>query len=358
MLKRLLVLVMVIAVVMAMVVGCGQSGTPEEKPGTETPSEQPSETPDQEKPSDDEPLHIGYVCNFMSHEWYQNVTKGAQRRAEDLGIKLEIADADNDSAQQVSFAENFIAKGVDVLALTPVDATTLVPVVEAAKEKGIIVVTETNPVGGGEVTTVGNDNKAGGKLAGQWLGQYAKDNNIDLKVLVIGFPNFEDCRLRVEGFKEGLEESGGNYTIVQEVDSQGGKELALQVSTDALTANPDINAIFGINDDSTQGGIMAYESVGLDMDKLVAVGYGLEGIVGREALLNNTPVKAEMAMFPDFVGACLVDACLKAFNGEELPERYLTPIAMVTAENYSEFYTQQGDEWVMNFDAVEALLNK
>ncbi|MEG0693208.1 MAG: sugar ABC transporter substrate-binding protein, partial [Oscillospiraceae bacterium] len=287
------------------------------------------------KPADGEALSIGYVCNFLSHEWYQNVSNGVKHRAEELGYKLDIADANNDAAQQVSFAENFIAKGVDVLMLTPVDAKALGPVVKQATDAGIIVITESNPVGG-EATCVGTDNKLAGKKAGEWYGAYGKENNIDLQLLLIGFPNFDDCRQRIEGFKEGIEASGAKYTIVQEVDSQGGKEKALQVSTDACTANPNINAIYGINDDSTQGGIQGYKSAGLDVKNLSAVGYGLEGVVGREALLNYTPIIAELA-------------------GTKLPERYLTPTTMVTPDNYEDFYTKDGDKWVMNFDAVRAL---
>ena len=187
------------------------------------------------------------------------------------------------------------------------------------------------------------------------MGEYAKENNMELNLLIVGFPNFEDCRLRVEGFKEGLEESGANYTIKQEVDSQGLKEKALAVSTDALTANPDINAIFGINDDSTQGAIQAYKSSGLDMDKLVAVGFGLEGSVGREALLNNTPIKAELAMFPEYAGASLVEAAVKAYKGEELPERVITPTVMITPDTYTDYYKQQGDDWILDFSVVDAL---
>lgn len=317
-------------------------------------TEAPAASTEGEAPAGDT-ITIGYVCNFMSHEWYQNVTAGAKRRAEELGVSIEIADANLDANQQVSFAENYIAMGVDVLALTPVDATTLGPIIKQAQDQGIIVVTESNPVGG-ETTCVGADNYESGYLAGKWMGEYGIEKSIDLNILVVGYPNFEDCRQRVEGFKKGLEESGATYTIAQEVDSQGGKERSLEVSTDALTANPDVNAIFGINDDSTQGAIQAYKSVGLDESKLVAVGYGLEGVVGREALLNNTPIKAELAMFPDFVGACIVDAAVKAVNGETLPERYSTPSTMVTPETYSDFYKQEGDQWVLDFAAVEALM--
>ncbi len=365
--KKVLSIVVVVVLAVALFASCAapapapapaSEAPASEAPASEAPaSEAPaSEAPASEEPAGDAPtgFSVGYVCNFMSHEWYQNVCNGAKVRAEELGIKLEIADANNDSAQQVAFAENFIAKKVDVLILTPVDAKALGPVVKQATDAGIKVITESNPVGG-ELTTVGADNKAAGAQAGEWFGNYGKENNLDLQFLLVGFPNFEDCRLRIEGFKEGLEKSGGKYTIVQEVDSQGGKEKALQVSTDACTANPNINAIFGINDDSTQGGIQGYKSAGLDTGVLSALGFGLEGVVGREALLNKTPIVAELAMFPDFVGACTIDAAVDAMAGKDLPERYFTPTTVVTPDTYKDFYTQEGDKWVLNFEAVRAL---
>ncbi|HHV98384.1 MAG TPA: sugar ABC transporter substrate-binding protein [Clostridiaceae bacterium] len=356
--KKVLAILLLMFFVLSMAVGCAQKET--NQPANQTSKTDETSKADETAKTDGaeqtsgKKIKIGYVCNFMNAEWYQNVIKGAKHKAAQLGVDIDVADANNDSAQQVSFAENLMAQGIDVLALTPVDAKTLKPVIESAKAKGIAVVTESNPVGG-EATTVGADNKAAGKMAGLWMGEYAKKNNMELKLLIVGFPNFEDCRLRVEGFKEGLEETGAKYTIKQEVDSQGLKEKALAVSTDALTANPDINAIFGINDDSTQGAIQAYKSSGLDMSKLVAVGFGLEGSVGREALLNNTPIKAELAMFPEYVGALLVESCVKAYNGEKLPERLVTPTTMITPDTYKDFYKQEGNDWMLDFSAVEAI---
>ena len=44
---------------------------------------------------DDAPgkLKIGYVINFMSHEWYQNISKSATARAAELDVELIVADA-------------------------------------------------------------------------------------------------------------------------------------------------------------------------------------------------------------------------------------------------------------------------
>jgi ABC-type sugar transport system substrate-binding protein len=304
---------------------------------------------------DDGRLKVGYVVNFMSHEWYQNICRAAEARAVQLDVDIVIADANLDIAAQVSKAENLIAQGVDVLVLTPVDAKALGPVVAEANRRGIHVLTESNPVEG-SLSYVGIDNKAAGKKAGLWYGAYAREHGIDSKVLIIGLPNFEDCRLRVDGFKEGLADSGVDYDIVQEVDGQGLKERALKVAQDALTANPDVNVIFGINDDSTTGGMAAYRAAGLDEDTLVAIGFGLEGTVGRAALLAGASYRAALGMFPEFVGTSLVDAAVKVASGQTLPVHYETPTLMITLDNFEQFYRPEGDDYALRLDAVRALM--
>lgn len=301
------------------------------------------------------PLKVGYVVNYLSHEWYQNICKAARQRAAELGVDLVIADANLDVAAQISKAENLIAQGVKVLVLTPVDTKALGALVRQAKEAGLWVITESNPVPGSD-TYVGIDNRESGKKAGQWFAQYARTHGMDPKILIIGFPNFEDCRLRVEGFKAALAESGVPHQIAQEVDGQGLKEKAFKAAQDALTAHPEVNAIFGINDDSTTGGMAAYRAAGLDEGKLTAIGFGFEGIVGQTALLNHTPYKAALGMFPNFVGVSLIDAAMALARGEALPSHYETPTTVITLDNFATFYRQEGSGFAMNLDAVRRLM--
>lgn len=297
---------------------------------------------------------IGYCVNFMSHEWYQNICKGAQVRAEEMGVELLLADANNDSATQISMCENLLANDIDVLVVTPVDNQVLGSIIAQAREQNIPVITESNRVDGA-TTFVGIDNELSGKLAGLWLGEYAKAKGIMPNVLIVGAYSLADCCMRVDGFKAGLEESGIEYTIAQEVDGEALKETCVERSTDALTAHPDVNAIFGINDDSTTGAMQAYKAAGLDEAKLTAIGFGFEGEVGQQALLNDGPYKAALAMFPNYVGVALIDAAVKAFNGEEMPDWYQTPTVMVTAENFHTFYNEGENGYEINFDAVREL---
>lgn len=109
-------------------VGCAasQEETTETTEATETTetteSTEPTETTETTESTESastEGLVFGYVVNDMSHEWYQNIVKGAQARADELGIELKVADSAMDVATQVNQIENHLAEGVDVEMITP-----------------------------------------------------------------------------------------------------------------------------------------------------------------------------------------------------------------------------------------------
>ena len=54
------------------------------------------------------PKRIGYIVNYGTHEWYQNVIFGLQSRADELGIEFEVMDANLDVNKQTQQAEDFM----------------------------------------------------------------------------------------------------------------------------------------------------------------------------------------------------------------------------------------------------------
>ncbi|MDX9939774.1 MAG: sugar ABC transporter substrate-binding protein [Sphaerochaetaceae bacterium] len=302
-------------------------------------------------------LKFGYAINFMSHEFYQNIVNGAKARAEELGIEFLVADSNNDINRQISACENFITQGVDVLMISPVDYAAMGPIVEKAHAAGIYVVTESNSIEGDDVYVGISNGDTAEKCATWYVENVARPNNITPVVLTVGLPALLDCRQREEGFLLGLEKSGITYKVAARIDGEGVKEKAMAKSENALTANPDVNVIFGINDDSTTGGVAAYVASGLPVDRLTAIGFGFEGLVGQNALLDaNDPYSAAGAMFPPFIGTSLVDVGVKLVNGEAVPDYYETPTVAINNDNFATYYVKNGNAYDVNVDAVRKLL--
>lgn len=303
------------------------------------------------------PKKIGYVTNYATHEWYQNVIKGMQDRAKQLGIEFEVRDANLDVNKEVSAAEDFMSQGVDVLIITPVNEEGVVPLVRRAKEEGLPLVLEGNPVKG-MTTMVAICDYDTGYHAGVEAGKYAKEKLGGVaKVMNVGLPLLSATVLRSNGFMDGVKTEIPDATMVHDLDGGGNPDRALEVSSAALAQNGDINIIYGINDSSSQGGLQAWKASGRSQDGLLVVGTGGEGL-GFINMMNTEPsYQIEAAMFPEKVGFTAIDAAVKLFNHEEVPLHIVSPTTpMVGSEGWKQYYSVDGTTRTINWDTVNALV--
>ena len=72
----------------------------------------------------------------------------------------------------------------------------------------------------------------------------------------------------------------------------------------------------------------------------------------KSALMEGGPYKVSAAMFPEYQGRMLIDAAVMAFNKQQLPQHTIAPTLAMTKELLTQYYTQQGEEWIPNFDAI------
>jgi ribose transport system substrate-binding protein len=296
---------------------------------------------------------VTHVTNYGVHEWYQNLTKGEEARAADYGIQFNQVDANLDLQASLAAAEETIPN-VDVLNFTPVQEDPSGPTISRlAQEFSKPIICESSPTDGC-TTLVSIDDYAAGYKVGVWAGEYVQENMDGQAVILdVGLPALQTTVNRSTGFMDGITSVlGENARLAQSVDGQGLKDTAVRVAADALTANPDVNVIFGINDDSALGGLQAFEAAGGDPASLLVVGFGCEGKACKDALAEGGPYKVSAAMFPEYQGRLLIDAGVVALNGVELPQHIVAPSTPVTAENLSQYYTQEGDEYTANFEAI------
>jgi simple sugar transport system substrate-binding protein len=91
------------------------------------------------------PLQIGIVAKIRI-PWFDNVEKGVNKAAQDLGVNAwMIAPTTDDAAQQVRAVEDLIAKKVDVIGVIPNNGAALEPVFKRAQDAGIKVIVHEQP---------------------------------------------------------------------------------------------------------------------------------------------------------------------------------------------------------------------
>ena len=85
---------------------------------------------------------IATVVKIAGIQWFNRLEEGVQRYAEETGANaFQVGPAQADPQQQASLIEDMIAQEVDALAVVPMSPEALEPVLQRAREQGIVVIT-------------------------------------------------------------------------------------------------------------------------------------------------------------------------------------------------------------------------
>lgn len=302
------------------------------------------------------PKRIGYVVNYSFHVWYQVIMEVMRARAGQYGIgELIIHNAEEDLNTELAAVDDLIEKKVDALIVTPVAADGVEEIVRKAGSAKIPLVLEANPVEGMTTMIAICDYDAGVK-GGVWAGEYAKKHfNGTVKLLDIAFPPLRPCLLRSEGFLDGLRSVLPVAELVERVNGLVQVETSEKIAGEVLQKYPEINVIFGMDDESTRGGLNAVTAAGKDPGSTLLVGFGMAGDEDKNILLEDGPWKVSVAMFPEWVGLMCVDQAVRIFNGEAVQKHEVTPTVAVSKETIGNYYKNENGMWIPDFKAIAGI---
>ncbi len=189
-------------------------------------------------------------------------------------LEVQFTDAAQNNATQVADVEQFIKAGVDLLIISPNEATPLTNVVARAYDQGIPVIVLDRKVNGDKFTMwIGADNKLIGRRAGAYAAQWCKDqgratcNVIELRGLEGSTPATE----RGDGFREGIATNPGVKIIAsQNADWIG--EQAIPLTAAMLKVNPQVDVVYAHNDPMAEGALKAFQELDVDPSKTLLIG--------------------------------------------------------------------------------------
>ncbi|MDQ7993618.1 MAG: substrate-binding domain-containing protein, partial [Propionicimonas sp.] len=93
---------------------------------------------------------IGLITKTETNPFFVKMKEGAQAKADELGVKLMTGAGakDGDNEGQVTAMENMINAGAKGILITPSDTKAIVPSIQKARDKGVVVIaldTATDP---------------------------------------------------------------------------------------------------------------------------------------------------------------------------------------------------------------------
>jgi ribose transport system substrate-binding protein len=256
---------------------------------------------------------IGVTLLSRAHIFYKDLEEGLFEEAAKHNYRLVITAAEFDLGKQIANIEDFIAQGVDAIIVCPVDSRGIGPGIRKANEAGIPVFTADIAAQEGKVVShIASDNTAGGRLAGEYLAKILKGKG---KVAIIDQPTVTSVLDRVDGFRQAIS-AYPDITVVADVNGQGVRDKAMQAASDVLQGHPDLNGIFGINDDSALGALDAAQQ--FKRENLAIIGYDATP-PAADAIRKGTQLKADVVQYPTLIGKTTIAKIADHFSGVQVP---------------------------------------
>jgi ribose transport system substrate-binding protein len=293
------------AIVVLLIVGCGES--------------------DRESAG----LTIGVSLLTRTHPFYQDLEAGLNEAAEEAGFELLVTAGEFDVARQKDQIQDYIVRKVNAIIVSPCDSKSIGTAIKAANDAGIPVFTADIAClaeGIKVISHVASDNVAGGQLAAEAIVEALNGTG---KVAIIDHPEVESVIQRVKGFEEELAKHEG-VEIVAKLTGRGVKDQAFRTAEDILQAHPDLDAIFGINDDSALGALAAVEKAGkIDRVKII----GFDAVPEAREAIKAGKIYSDVIQMPKEIGRNTIEAVKTYISGGEVSPTILIPCGLFTQDD-------------------------
>ncbi|MDQ0468147.1 sugar ABC transporter substrate-binding protein [Labrys wisconsinensis] len=293
------------------------------------------------------PLKIGYNVATLANPFFQGMTKGVvDAAAKYPGVTLLNTNANGDANTQSTMVIDLINQGVDALILNPINANSIVPVVQQAQKKTIPVFTLDRGAACGDCQTnfLETDNVALGREGAQYIATQLKKRYGSVKgnvVNLVGLLGTTAGDDRDRGFMDELktiQAEAPDLKLVARQEAQFDQEKAFNLMSQIMAANPVIDAVFNGNDDNAVGALRAIRQASrnlpLDDPKHIII-IGIDGTAQALTAIRKGDMDATLSQNPLTMASQAVKYVDTYFNGDKstIPAHQFWPHILLTKDN-------------------------
>jgi ABC-type sugar transport system substrate-binding protein len=299
-------------------------------------------------------IRVAIVPPGFTSPFHVAIKDGTISEAQKLGWKVDVvaAEREGDFAGQVAVVEQEVQKGVNAIAINPIDGRAIVTAVKAANEAGIPVLMHNliTPVDEGKVIEyIGYDQWSGAAK----LARYTCDllDGTGEVFILTGIPGFHANR-RTQGYRWGLEQWCPGVQVVGEQTAEWEREKAVNIATVALQQHPEIDVFYGNSDEMGIGACIAAER----MDRRVNQDIWCISIDGNDVtldLIEQSKTTATLGVYPQMMGRVVIRQMERVLNAEQIPYILETPSIVVDATNVGEY--RSSSTWTEPIEGVPEL---
>lgn len=268
--------------------------------------------------------------------------------SDEVVYEVSITDGKNDQATQTEQIDSFIAQAYDVLIVNLVDLTAASTIIDKVKAAAIPTVFINRQPSVADMELWDKITYVGAKAedSGTYQGEIAVDlwnaagstvdkngDGIMQYVMLMGQEIHQDAALRTEFSIKKITESGIKVEVLFQERGNWDRVLGQEKTAAAIAQFGDkIEVVFGNNDDMALGAIEALKAAAMVVPVIGvdATAPALDAIAAGDlagTVLNDSVGQAHTS----------VDKALALLNAETLEKEYWVPYVKVTPENYKDF---------------------
>lgn len=331
--KKLVSMLLAAVMCAALLAGCGGTA-PASTPASTPESTTPASTPDTGKPA-----KIGVAMATTQSTFYAKMAKIIEDYCKEQGIDCTISDPNYDLAKQIEEVENFIASGCTAIVVVAFDPEGINDVCKQAVDQGIYVVCYDGEIEAAQGSLVVKQYDYGyaiGSNAAAWITSNEEMMAQDkIEVGIFDYPTIPAIIDRANGIIDALKESCPNVEIVEQ-QSASLTDEGVTLGENFLQAHPNMQVICGINDNAVLGAYQVWSAAGHVGDNIGFFGADAdEGAL--ELISQGTSYRGSVALTAETSFPELIDTCVKASKGEEVPETLYLGMTQITPENVADF---------------------
>jgi len=269
--------------------------------------------------SSSQPVGVSLILKTLSNPYFVSMEKDAKTEAAKDNVTLTVAagNQDGDTQTQISAIDNAISRGDKGILITE-NGDAVNTELGKARAAGLFVIAlDTVPTPASTVDiTYGTDNEAAGKL----IGQYTAAKLAGQKAVIAMLDLFNNQVVSVDiardhGFLEGMgidpgsttqngQEAksgkytggtGGDYVIACHQPTTGAIPGGKTAMENCLSANPNINVVYTINEPAADGANQALKAAAKTGVTIVTIDGSCNYING---LLKDGTIAADSAQYP------------------------------------------------------------
>ena len=289
--KKLLASLLAVAMTFALV-SCGNGDTPpasNPNPPSSSPNTSTPVTPDASDPAPStgasvEGKTVAFIPKLTGNAFFEVANTGAQEYAKDWGMTVDYIGSPNaTAADQVAVINDAVAKGVDAICISTVDAAGVADALKAAQDAGIVVCTWDSDAAVTDRALMVSQGTP--EVLGQMLVDLSvaglKDRGVDPEKDTVNYCwHYSQATVtdqnswQVEGEKI-IKEKYPNWVNVQPDNyySEQDAEKSITVGEAVLDAHPDVDLIICNDSTALPGQLQAAENKGLTKADVTITGF-------------------------------------------------------------------------------------